>query len=395
MNMKQFCITAIALFLIVIDIHAQTDPIRDALYHNNFKAVIIMMDEEDEPLVIDALATSEKFQQLSYEEILMLQSLPSVTKNIISLLVDLTKEREMDIYRTLEASSIEDIVKYVQRYPQREKIVWDYIRAVLLPNLGGLSCQDLLYLQSTLPKTELSQVDKELKNRGEEKHQLLAKNVSKFLANEKSQCKQLKYMLEMIAWSFFVEGHNQSTLAYSQIPMAPDNASSAAYQYQNIINVCLSPNQLRSMLQAQVNKYCEQINKARKDYALIAGKKEYIKFSYKVPLLKINSKVDYSCLYEISNSRQAYINARENISQGSSVLGFLVGGLWGLGMQALGEWMNISSLVDSEYKARLNYVKDVHDSIEKIFYNNIRYTLNDFDSYVSENQKEYENSIKK
>lgn len=202
-------------------------------------------------------------------------------------------------------------------------------------------------------------------------------------------------MLEMIAWSYFVEGHNQLTQAYSQIPMAPDDASSAAYQYQSIVSVCLSPSELRKMLQAQVNKYCEQINKARNDYALIAGKKEYIKFSYKVPVFSINSKVDYSCLYDISKSRQSYLNARESIGQGSSVLGFLVGGLWGLGVQALGEWMNISSLVDSEYKARLSYIKSVHDTIERSFYNNIRYTLNDFDSYMSKNQKEYENAIKK
>lgn len=163
MNMKQFCITAIALFLIVIDIHAQAAPIMDALYRNDFKAVISMMDEEDETSVIDALTTSETFQELSYEEILQLQSIPCPIKNIRLLLTDMTRECELSIYKTLEESSIEDIVQYANDYPQRKKIVWDYIRAVLLPNLGGLSCQDLLYLQSTLPKNESSPVTKNLK----------------------------------------------------------------------------------------------------------------------------------------------------------------------------------------------------------------------------------------
>lgn len=394
--MNKVLLVFLYFLLCICTAHGQGLDINDIVYSRDYKVLLgFSSDYDNERLILDALTNTNDINNMGYEEILELYSITNLGTRTKKFLEEKLLEREIKIYNDIAELSPENIIEYCNHFPKRSNIVWTFVNNSLSKNLEKIECQELYYLQSTLPKDKRKLIDEALKSRGEEKHKLLSKNVDVFLKNEKVQYNQLKCMLETISWTYFTEGHKQLTNAYSQISMVPDDAKEAANQYQEIIRLCFSPKQIRSVLQNQVDQCCEQINKARKDYALIAGHNDYVKCSYKVPDIKINSAANYSDLYEIGRARQAYLKGRQNISQGTSVIGFLTGGLWGLGAQALGEWLNISSLVDSEYIARRNYVEAVHNVIKKSFENNTKYLLNDFDNYISKNQKDYETFIKK
>lgn len=372
------------------------DTLNDALAAKDYNAAVkAVVDDAGESYILDALCTSEEFAALDYEELLILKNSVRNGKALSAFLDNRIENCKIEIYNSINDLTVEQVLKYCESFPERKSLVMQYLDATLYSNLSELNCLELYYLELAAPRTHEINIKDELNNRQEEKQELLASHVQEFLQQEKSTRSQLKYMLELIIWSYFIEGHKSLTNAYADIYMVPDAPLSAVSQYQNLVRRCYTPMVLQKMLQEQINKYCEQVNKARRDYALIAGKSDYIKCSYTIPAMHINSNANSAPFYEILDARETYVRAQQNISEGTSIIGFFAGSLWGLGLQAIGDWINISELVDAEYGCRKKYVDEVHEKLNKSFSDYASRLIGNIDNYMEKNQKEYETFIRK
>ena len=252
------CVTASSIFALYANCQSSFPAIDDALAKNQFRMVINKsISNEEESYILDACSVSEEFSNLGYEDLKDLLSSAIKDSKLSEFLKRKITIKEKAILAEIDKLSIEQIVRYINSYPMRKEFVLDHLSKTLKQNLKQLSLQELLYLQSTLPYFKTTIVEEELKNREQERHSLMAAHIEEFLKNERDMSSQLKYMLESITWTFFIEGHKQLTNAYSKIYMVPDNPSSAASQYQRIVKVCFAPHNLQKLLQAQVDKYCE------------------------------------------------------------------------------------------------------------------------------------------
>lgn len=344
---------------------------------------------------LDALCIHFNLNKLSYEEILSLMENTSNAPKLRGYLQKFVSAREQEIREQVDDLSLENLKRYVQHFPNRKFLVDDYLASTLGKSLKDLSFLELAYVNSTLPEFQHTAIESEMSTRMDERHNIMSKNVGKFIQSERKESDQIRYMLELITWSYFVEAHKQLTTAYSQIGMVSDDAYIASSQYQNLMRACFNPTRLQDMLQTQVNKYCEQINKARKDYADMAGKKSYVKMSYKVPTGSIYTNVYCESLWNIAKARRDFLENRQTSNSISGVAGFFLGGLVGLITKGIGDYVSISSLADDEYEARLQHVQVVHDALRDNFQRYTNDVITGFNNALTKNEKDYENDIKK
>lgn len=381
----------------VSSVNAQTyDNLCNVINQNDIKSLVEYAARypDSEKQVVDVLCSLHDISELTYEQLSELSKLHNRDTSLGHLLHRENDRKELEIFSFIEPLTLEEINSYIEKYPERKSLVQRYIDKSIGNSLPNLSYLELNYVSTTMKGYEKSRIKAEIGTRSAEKKELMAQNVNDFLVQEQKSLPRLEYVMEKIIWSFFVEGHKQLVENYSRIPMVPDDAYSAAHQYQELVNVCLSPKTLQKMLQTEVDNYCEQVNKARKDYALIAGVKEYPKMSYKVPLIALRSNVDYGVLYNIAEARRDFVVSRRDVSQGSGVLGWLTGGLWGLGAKFLGDWYCISDLVDTEYNARKVYVQDVYENLYASFEDYSKKSLSQIKTTLTQNEKSYEKFIK-
>lgn len=335
------------------------------------------------------ISSGFNFDEFTYEQVRDLSEKAKDGSATKLFFQDILVQKKKEIINIVETLTLENIAKYFVHFPERKDIVNNYLSSILESNLDKLSFTELYYLQTSMPELCKSQIESEITSRNDEAYALFASKIEEFIDIEHKSSNQLKYMIEQIIWNYFVEGHKQLTSAYSEIPIVPDNASDASYQYLRLVDVCLSPKELQKLLQEEVNKYCKYIVMGRIDYSLAARKDNYREMTYSVPLMKLNINAPISSLWEIGQARADYINGRNNVNSGSGIVSTLFGGLWGLGVKALGDWMAISGLVDNEYNARLKYVKAVHDSLLENYRNYAVTVINGFEKALKENEKLY------
>lgn len=336
----------------------------DAIATKNYMKIVLLSSyPECDTIAIDALCTLPYFSSVPYEAVLTLYENSSNGTMVQSFLCQLKDEKEKEIRESLSTMSLEDLSEYIIQNPVRKPIVSEYLKKTISCNLSSLSYKELAYLQNNLPLFEAKRVKEEMNSRKEEKRQIMTNCIGNYIEKEKATDKQIKYVLEKIIWTYYLEGSKKSLEAYSKIGMVPDDAILAASQYQRIVHSIISPKQLQKMLQEEINKYCTEINMAREDNASFAGKSSFKHMSYKVPLMNFNTNVGYDDLWEIYRTRQQFVRDREKVEEGSSVIGWLTSGFIGLALKAVGDLMTIDTLVKSEYEAREKYVLKVQNAI--------------------------------
>lgn len=341
-----------------------SDFTQEAIYTQSIPSMLkaSKISTEDERAVVDVFCSRIDLSQFSYEQLLEWKN-ESSSKILSEMFSNALSQKRIEILQDIQKLTAEEFVAYTLKYPKRKEILTQYVQEIFLPNLGQLSLLELMYFDDYLPQEFHEPIAREIKKRDDEIRNILIQNESDYYTYEKKLKERLKYLIEYNLWTFFVNGHQELNEAYSQIGIVPDNAYLAAEQYQHLVKICFPANKIRELLQAEVDKYCKEINKAREDYYKLSGKEKYQKVSYKVPQFSLNTNVSVGPLWEVGEARERFIRNRENISTGTSVLGFFLGDLVGLIAQGIGDWMAIDGLVSSEYEARKKYMENVQESL--------------------------------
>lgn len=343
---------------------------KNAIYKQDIPAMLAVANTspESENAIIDAFCCDINLNDYSYEQLKSWQpiSQSSVLNDIIAQAIEVKKINILNEIRTLTA---EEFAAYKLAFPEREEILSQYTQNVLIPNISDLSLKELIYIDDYFSEDFHKHVVQEISGRDDEIKTVLIKNLSDYNKFEKLLAERLKYLIENNIWTCFVEGHKQLNSAYAQIGIVPDNPYSAAEQYQRLVHICFPTHKIREILQNEVDKFCYEINNARIEYHKVSGKKDFKKMAYKVPELRLNSDVSVDPLMGISEARERFIRNREDISTGTSVLGWIFGGVVGLVAKGIGDWMAIDGLVESEFDSRKRYMEDVQQRLLNSFAN--------------------------
>lgn len=342
----------------------------EAIYKGDIVLMLECADEspENELAILDALCYDTDLSDYSYEQLKGWKS-GVKSKKISMMLANALRQKEIEILRTVKSLTAEEFVAYGLVFPQRKELLTCYTDSILLPHISELSLTELTYLDDYFSPSFHDKLSEEIYSRNAEKSELLSKHLSDYKKLEIELSERLKYLIEYSLWTYFVEGHKALNKAYSQIAIVPDNSELAADQYQRLVQSCFSGDRIRKTLQGYVDDYCKEINKARNDYYTALGANDYPRMSYKMPEFRINSNVSSAPLQQILEAREQYISSRENVSTGTSVLGWLFGGVVGLVAQGFGDWLAIDDLVTSEYNARKTYMESVQKKLLTSFAN--------------------------
>lgn len=395
-NISKILLMSVLTGMAYIPLYGQSaSSVNDAIARGDIKSLVsYSLNPELEPQIMDALLTNCSFDNMVYEELEDLRKSAKSGSQTEKLITDAVERSKDQIRNQISELSIENIMKYEEQFPQRKKLIEAYFQEVVSPRLDSLSYLELNYLNTVMPQFEKKRIGSLVFQRVDEKKKLMSSNVHAYTNSETETLPELKYTLEKISWAYFIEAYEQVAQLYSQIPMVPDDPNVAINQYRSLVNSCFSPSLLQKMLQKEVNEYCAQINKARRDYALIAGMKDYVKFSYTVPNITLHTSTNINNFYNIPSARNQFVQSRQNVSEGSGFVGWLTGGVAGLFVKGLGDWLVISDLVNEEYKIRNGHMKLIHDALFDDFQEYTRNLVNKLEITQSQNQKNYEKTIR-
>ncbi|MDE5785113.1 MAG: hypothetical protein K2H98_01135 [Duncaniella sp.] len=314
----------------------------------------------------------------------------SQSKIISEMLSREIEQKEIDILNEIRSLTAEEYVAYMTSFPERNEVLLKFMNNVIFPNLKDLSLEELIYYDDCLTGNFHDRLSAEIDTRNNEIADLLKLNASEYSSYEARLAERLKYLIENYIWTYFVEGHKELNKAYAQIGIVPDNAYMAAEQYQRLVNICFPTQKIRETLQNEVDKFCAEINQVRRDYYMTAGEENYPRMTYKVPEFNLNSTVSVAPLEGISEARERFIRNREDISTGTSVLGWFFGGTVGLLAQGIGDWMAIDGLVSSEFEARKNYMEDVQQKLLDNFAEYAHNIISGVETSLQRSSKNYE-----
>ena len=347
-----------------------TQSCMDAIYQQDIRLMLSEANKtpDNERAVIDALCCDFDLGKYGYEQ--LCSWAPMVKSEVISnMIAKVQKQKEVKILNEIRNLTVQEFVAYGMEFPQRRGLLSVYADSILMPHINELSLTELIYYDDYLSRDFHDKIYQEINSRTDEIYALLKEKNGDYRNYEKELTERLKYLIEYSLWSFYVAGHKELNNAYSEIGIVPDDPYLAAEQYQKLVKICFPTHLIRENLQNEVDKYCAEINKARAEYYRAAGEKSYPWLSYKVPEFKINSYAAVDPLRDISGARERFIRNREDISTGTSVLGWLFGGVVGLVAQGIGDWFAIDGLVSSEFTARKKYMDGVQKQLLTSFAN--------------------------
>lgn len=339
-----------------------------AVYRQNIPEMLTAanVSAENEHIVANALCSDIDLGTFSYEQLLLWEPL-SKSRTISDMINHAIAKKELEICNDLRGLTAEEYAAYLKAFPKREKVAKRFLSDVLLTHVNDLSILELLYFDDCLPEEYHPILSGEISRRQDEIQKVLSEKVTDYNNYETALAKHFKHILEYTLWSYFVEGHRELNMAYSQIAMTPDDAYEAATQYQRLVDACIPKQRIRRTLQEEVNKFCEAVNQSRSSYFAAMGNDKFKKLAYKVPEFRMDTAASIAPLFGIAEARERYVRNREDISTGTSVLGWVFGGVVGLLAQGIGDWMAIEGLVDSEYEARKQYMESVQVLLIKGF----------------------------
>ncbi len=367
---RTIALSSFFCFATIDAIAALTKEAQQAIYRQNIPQMLVAANitADNEKAVIDALCNDYNFDDYSYEQ--LISWAPITSSGVISrMIAEAINRKEVVILNEMRNFNAAEFVAYTYAFPERKRICDAYLREIFLPNVKNLSLKELVYFDDYLPSQYHQQIASEIDTRDKEVASILHKNASDYKNLEKQLLERLKFIIENNLWSCFVNGHKELNKAYAQIGIVPDNSYIAAEQYQRLVGICFPTNSIRESIQGEVDKFCAQINTARQEYNKAAGNSGYSKMSYKVPEFRIYSAASSAPLNGIADARERYIRNREDISTGTSVLGWLFGGVVGLVAQGIGDWMAVDDLVESEFNARKKYMEGVQEQLINSFAN--------------------------
>lgn len=347
-----------------------TDDAKTAIYQKDVYNMLVSSNKsiENEKAIIDAFCYEVDLNEFSYEQLKQWQKYAK-SSVISKILGDAISKKVIEIINEIRSLTAEEFKPYYMAYPERQTLLNQFVDKVLIPNISELSLEELVYYDDYLPEEYHSKFADEICTRSNEIRELLGENLPDYRKFENLLADRLKYSIEYIIWTCFVEGHKQLNNAYAQIGFAPDDPQEAAYQYQSLVNACFPTKMVQETIQKEIDNFCTELNKTRMNYFRAYGKDKYPKLGYKVPQLELNSNASIEPLREISKARERFIRNREDISTGTSVLGWLFGPAVGLISRGIGDWMAIDGLVESEYTARKTYMKGVQKQLLTSFAN--------------------------
>lgn len=349
---------------------------------------------EDKKAIEDVLCASINYNDFTYEEIVTLQE-QCKDKSLLVFFNELKIQKEIEIIDYIKNLTTEQINIYVGHFPKRKDIVYGYLGYIVHNSRNDLSFLELNYINNTLPSIWTTQLSEERKGRTQEKKELMSKSVEEFCKEETSLISKLYYNLEKKTWQYLNQRYRDAAARYSQIGIVPDNVSAMEKQYRKIVNSYVNGDNLRKILQQEANSYCETINKARADYALIANQTDYAKLSISIPKIDLQYSASTKSLQKVSDARTAFQDSREFNSTAASLASWFISGFVAQGLRGLADMSAVEDLANAEIEARKSYMKDVYDALQPKVNTVISSIHKSIDNYIISNQNEFKNGIKK
>lgn len=378
---------------------SDTDIIYDAWCNNDVARLAEIhaqcSDAECRIRVQDALATipDEIYTALTYESLLSIIGKCGHDSIMLRMFNPLLAYQEEYILLQMCSITPKGLLKYVEDYPRRKKLVYDVLGASIVANQSELSVQELLYIHYRLPDLCPQPIEDEIATRDEEIQRIVRMNHCVYLSEESKQADLLYYVLERKAYAYLFMKYEEVCYMYAQVADVPNSVNEMERQYNSIISQCLNSQDLQSYLQLEADGFCEVINIARKNYCRTAGIKQYVPLKIVVPPISFKYYSDREILSKIPEAREQYANDRETVNTVSNVAGFLFGGLAKYASKGLFDYMAGSSLSDNIIAARLMYVDNVFTSMQSCVTQEINQMITTISEQVRKNEDFFNTTI--
>lgn len=344
---------------------------------------------------IFAVIDMDKF---SYSDILRFINHIDENTTIGKYLIEIKGAKELEIIRSVERMTAEQIMDYVTENPSHKSFVASYITNMVAANLDSLNYYELCYIDESLPLVDSQLIEAERQKRKDELLAIVCENINELCMYEKQAIEQLCYKLECRALKFLYDGYETVASSYAQIILVPETPNDAVAQYRTIVSGCLSSNKLQVEMQNEANGYCEIINNTRKEFLSYTQKNQYPQLKLSIPLIKFDYSVSANSFYSLQEVRNNVNNSRSNSGWVSSAVKLLGGEFWGMLVDAGREVHDSSKgekLANAEYECRQDYMLEVYSSIEKGVAKQNRNITSRIKKELEKNQKEFIKYVQK
>lgn len=347
--------------------------------------------KEQKTLIENALYSSLiDLDKLTYEE--LRQGLTNSNDNFETIIQTHLLNTENEILREISKYSAEELIEYIQMYPQRKILVDLYLSSVVQPNVDSISYEELSYLNRLLPTLGL---EGKLSARENEKKKFVRERVWRYCKFEKEHTEMLKELLTIACHQYLGTNYKKFARDYAKIGIVPDNGSAIEKQYRGVIARSINAKDMQNQIKKIVDGYCASINSARAEYAKEADISGYPQMSIQVPEIKaFPLKFSNDLLSKIPIARRDFVDSRKTAGTVANVASWL-----GLGFVAhigkgLYDMYAVGELADKEINARKemmgvsyeqmkNFVEEYTKSLKKNIEAQVVANNNKFVEYVS------------
>lgn len=359
---------------------------------------IYRRDVSSRPCIENAIFTIIDMEKYSYPDILRFLDYTNENTEVGKYIVDIKKTKELDIIKSIDRMTAEQIMTYVVENPAHKSFVASYMTDIITANLDSLNYYELCYLEKHLPLVNSQLIETEKEERKDELLFIVRGNINELCKYEKQAIEQLCYKLERRSLEYLYDGYKRVVSSYSCITLVPEYPSDAASQYKTIVNGCLPSKDLQVEMQNEANKYCEIINAAREEFLTYTGKERMPRLKISISQISFNYSASTSHFNSLQEVRTNANNSRSNSGWVSSAVKMLGGEFWGMLVDAGREIHDSSkgeSLANAEYECRRDYMKEVYNSIEKNVAKQNKSIINGIKKELEKNQKEFIKYVQK
>ena len=348
--------------------------------------------------VEDAFLMSVDMTNYSYEYVLGLSRQVDPDTSLGRYFASLRQAHTQNIIDELAGCTLEQIEAYKKKYPERSEIADHLLMNTVGRNLANLSYTELSYVGSKSSNGEIKtlvEVEKNLGSRVAEVNSIMQGNVDDYCKKETELANSFLLDIEQTAWTFLFDRYSEVAKYYSRIGMVPDDYNQAAKQYRDLVQACISSKDLVGQLTPKIEKFCEQINLSRSDYATTAGKTQFPKLTLQTPRFDFSYN-DYSyMLSDIAQARREFFDSKETNTALSDIASFFFGPLGGMIGKGILDMSSVETLADSEISCRRKYMDKILEELKARMENQTSAVTSRLKNELNTNQNEFINYIKK
>ena len=396
--MKRAVVLTLCFCLVIITKANSNDKIRGYIIEKDLIGLVLYYnynpDSKNE--IEDAIDGYLNWDDYTYEQVKTAYECCQINdSNLKKELGRVIVDKECELYQFFSTITPEQLVSFSQDFPQRKDIIDNFLTKILYKGLEQHTYAELMSLESGLTGLKPSGLNEMLKSRENEKTSFIREKVEDYSKYEMYFKNRLLFVLRYRSWQYFIVRYKNVAKIYSQIGIVPGDPDQMASQYQSIVQTCFTKEDFKKQLKKDIDAYNNAINSARREYANMAGIKDYTKSDITIPNIgSFSIKPNLSIASKISKARNNYESSRGAAKTVAGIASFFVGSTISSIGRGLYDLKAVSDLAEQEMLIRREYMRNVYNQLHKVFESYYRTIDKEISSQIQTNNLKFKNYVK-